>query len=190
MKKFILFGFVAAVIFSSCKPQIILVQGDPSFLKGQTEMEIRFTYDDMLVGKEPESEYVKRRIKDDGEEWHEKWLSDRAERFEPRFIEVTNRYTEEPGPRIDRDKADSKYILIVNTFYTEPGFFIGIRSKEAEIGVRAIIVDRASPDKILAEYKIPKAVGAIATPDVGTRIQTAYGQAGRFLGSRLRGFLD
>ena len=189
MKKLILpIVALTLITFAGCKSPIALVQGNPEPVKGENFIEVQFTYEDMTVGKESEADYVKRRIESDGEEWHEKWVNDRSNRFEPRFLETMNRYTEPGGLKAERGLDNTKYVLIINTYYTEPGFYAAIKNKAAEVSVKATLVERNNPNIPIAIYDI-KTPGITAVPDIGTRIQSAYGQAGRFLGSRLREFL-
>lgn len=187
MKKIIL-PIVALTMIAlvGCKSPISLVEGNPEPIKNENIIEVQFTYDNMRVGNELEEAYVKRRIEDDGEEWHERWVGIRGDRFEPRFVEVLNRYTEEHGLKIERGRDDTKYIMMVNTHYTEPGFYTYVRNKPAEVGMTISLVERDNPDRIIAEYNITEIAGINAVPEVGTRIQSAYGQAARVLGRELR----
>ncbi len=194
MKKVILLiSVVFCIIIVGCKPAVHLVQGDPATMKGEEVIEIRFAYDDMRVGDKTEEEYVqsrKDRAEDEerAEEWHQSWLDDRSNRFEPRFVELLNRYTEDHNILFQPNRDDTRYIMVVNTYYTEPGFY-HFRSKPAEISLNITLVERDDPDNPVVEFDIPSAEG-IATPDTGTRLHTAYGTSarlfGRFLSRQLR----
>ncbi len=189
MKKlFLLLGIVLIFAIKSCGPSIHLVEGDPSTIKGEEFVEVQFTYDNMRVGNEPEEDYVARRIESDGEEWHEAWVNNRESRFEPRFIETLNRYTEPQGLIFEKNRTDTRYIMKVNTYYTEPGFYVAVRNAPAKVGLTISFVDRDQPDNTLVKFDIPEVEG-IVTPDVGTRIHSAYSMGGRLLGSELAGHI-
>ncbi len=189
MKKAILLISVAfCVLLIGCRPAVHVVQGDPAVMKGEETIEIRFTYDNMYVGDLTEEEYIKDRKEraedeESAEQWHANWLNDRTERFEPRFIELLNRYTEDQGLVFEEGWDDTRYIMVVNTYYTEPGFY-HYRSRPAEIRLNITLFKRAEPENPVVEFDIPTVEG-LATPDTGTRLHTAYGTAARLFGRYL-----
>lgn len=188
-KNIFLFSAVILIALAGCKSPIALIQGNPAPVKGENVIEVIFTYENMKVGNMPEEEYVKRKIGEEGEEWHKAWLQDRTDRFEPRFIELANRYTEENyGLTFERNREDTKYIAIVNTYYTEPGFYTYVRNKPAEVGIRITIAERNNPDTPIAVFDMPEIEGVV-TPDVGTRITSAYRFAGRIFGSEFSKYI-
>ncbi len=198
MKKLLLSaGILLFVIMMGCSPAVNLIQGDPARIKGEEVIDVRFTYDDLLIGGTPEAEYVERRKSeahdrdgDGGERWHKAWLDDRTNKYEPIFINYLNRYTNEFGVRINPGEHGSRYIMHVNTYFTEPGFNVGISSKPAEVRLKISFVERNNPDNIVVEYNIPKAVGSAAPFDMGTRIEVAYRTAAIIFGRQIRTVLN
>ncbi len=196
MKKVVLlFCLAFTIVLIGCKSPIILVEGEPTVIKGEEVVEVQFTYDNLRIGNEPEDEYVKRRMQEfeddgkDGQEWHDAWLRDRTDRFEPRFIELANNYTEEKfGLVFKKDQDDTRYIVKVNTYFTEPGFYTYVRNKPAAVGLNITILERNNPDTPVAVFDMPEIEG-IVTPDVGTRITSAYRFAGRIFGSEMTKYI-
>ena len=72
-----------------------------------------------------ESEYVKKQVTEynekeagKGDEWKEAWYNDRKERFEPKFLELFDKYMEEAGVASTTEGAN--YVIEINTDFTEP----------------------------------------------------------------------
>src|SRR5215467_1415308 len=163
-----------------------LVEGDLSSLKGEKEINIEFTYDSMRVGKyEKESDFVaykKEQLNKSeagkGDTWAVKWADDRSYKFEPKFIETFQNYSQLQVGK----KLAAKYTIIFHTTFTEPGFSAGwpVR-KSAEIRGEALIVETADRTKVLGKITIEKAMGSPYGGfdfDTGVRITDAYGEAG------------
>lgn len=188
-------SFIAAVlvlIFGSpaVSQKIKIASGDLDFLKGQKTIHVEYNYEDMGVGKYEQSEdYVEDRVEKmnkkeagTGDEWKEKWVADREERFEPQFEELANKYLEsnfEIG-----DFPDAEYTLIVYTVFTEPGFNVGVARKNAYVDLDLVFVKTASPEEEVAVVTITKSPGRGGMGydfDTGYRIQEAYAKAGKEL---------
>ena len=153
-------------------------------------MYFEFTFDKMAVGKfESENEYVSQKMSDNnakepgrGESWEASWKADRANRYEPNFIQLYSKYskTESIGTF-----PDAKYTLIMNTDYTEPGYNIYVSRKNAHINATYTIVETADRSKVIAKVKMLKAPGGTMGGndyDTGARIEEAYDAAGKRLG--------
>lgn len=177
------------LVFSAHAQKIKLLEGNPKALKGEDLMEVVFTYEDMRVGKISEAEYVAdkkadadKKDGDGGERWHNAWTGDRANRFEPKFIELFNKYSDKLF--IDEARDDTRYIMYVNTYFTEPGFNVGISSKPAMVSLKVAFVERES-DEVVAVYDIIQSRGSSAF-DLGHRIQEGYARAGKSFGRFLK----
>ena len=78
-----------------------LLEGDLSAVKKEKKMNLEFTYDKMGVGKfASETEYVSQKMSDynakepgRGESWEASWKADRANRYEPNFIQLYSKYS-------------------------------------------------------------------------------------------------
>ena len=189
MKKLLL---AIAVIFFAGNIQaqrIKLTEGNLDFLKGVTDINLKYTYDDMTVGKYSEADYVAKKTKEynkkeegRGDKWAKMWVEDREKRFEPKFEELFNKYLKKKDVIAEQNNKDAEYTLILHTYFTEPGYYIGISSAPASINCEALFVKTSEPDKVLAKIDIKKSPGnAGAGWDTGERIKEAYAKAGKEL---------
>lgn len=180
---FILFFWVSTV-----QSQVRVQKGKISELKGTQQMSIKFTYDNMAVGKfKKEKDYLDKKVADynkkeagRGDKWRKAWVEDRKTRFEPKFIELF-----EKSAPIDlvETSVTTKYTMIINTDFTEPGFNIAVMRKFAEIRTTVTILETSS-NKVVA---VLSAAGPGRTYggydfDTGLRISEAYAKTGKSLG--------
>lgn len=184
-----------AIIFSGMvyAQKIKLVSGNLDFLKEQKVLKVEYNYEDMSVGKfDNEEDYIAKKVKeynDDepgkGDKWREAWLNDRADRFQPKFEELINKYLETSKVIVSAGSEDAKYTMILKTTFTEPGFNVGVARKPALINADVIFIETSNPDKKLAEIEIIKSTGSGAWGadfDTGYRIQESYAKCGKELG--------
>ena len=85
--------------------RIALVSGKPSFLKGQSTIDVEFDYDECasvnlsmnkITSTKKIAEYNEKEA-GSGDTWVKAWIDDRETRFEPKFLELINKYLEKPG---------------------------------------------------------------------------------------------
>ena len=167
---------------------IVVTSGSADFIKGQTSVQFAFTYEDMLVGKLTESEYVDKKVNDyngkeagKGEEWRQAWFNDRAERYEPKFLELFDKYMNEVG--IASTGEGAGYVIEINTDFTEPGWNVGVMRQNASVDLTCR-VKKIDTDEQVAVIKIRNAsANNFWGTDfiVGYRIQETYAKAGREL---------
>lgn len=187
------FGVAVAMAISLglSAQRIKTVDGDFSVLQDQQKINTEFTYDNMKVGKyDKEADYVadktaslNKKEPGRGDTWAKAWVTDRNERFEPKFNELF-----EKSSGLSTSK-DAKYTLIFKTISTEPGFNIGITRKNAEINAEVLLVETANKDKVVAKATVQKAVGRTFGGydfDTGERISEAYADAGKALGKYVK----
>lgn len=190
-KAFILILLISSI--HSFAQEVKVVQGDLSALKGQSSMALQFTYKDMVIGDDriKEPDYIKKKKEEfnskeagRGDTWEKAWIADRTQRFEPKFIELFEKYSKM------ENKKDSKYTLIFNTSRTEPGWVgVGIIRKNARIDGEAVIVETANPKNVIAKLTVTNAPGFGGMGydyDTGLRIQEAYAKSGKEIGKRVR----
>jgi hypothetical protein len=196
MKKlsFSIFILIFTCILQSASGQkITLKSGNLDFLKGLKVLNLEYTYDNMKVGKfDSEQEYIDKKVSDynekdpgSGDRWHEGWVNDRQERFEPKFEQLLNETFEAKKTGLEgKQNADSPYTMIFHTTFTEPGFNIGITRKNAYIDAEVTFVKTDDPSTVLAKIIIDNSPGRDAFGndyDTGYRIQEAYAKAGKEL---------
>ncbi len=187
---------VAALLFAtnSLEAQVRVQKGDIKVLKGQKTVGVKFTYDNMAVGKfKKEEDYIKKKVKDynekeagRGDSWKEAWINDRATRFEPKFLDLVSKYTEKSGLQFSTDPAGTKYTIIVNTDFSEPGFNVYVARKNAEIKTTITIVETGS-DKVVAKLSASGQGRTFGGNDwdTGVRLAEAYAKTGKEFGKYL-----
>lgn len=186
---------IITTLFLSCcisivshAQSIVLTSGSIDFIKDQTVLQFTFSYDEMLVGKLTEEEYVNKKVTaynekepGKGDEWKAAWFNDREERFEPKFLELFDKYMGEAG--IISGIEEAKYRIEINTDFTEPGWNIGLMRQNASIDLSCKVKDIETNIQV-ASIKIRNASannfwGTDFTS--GYRVQETYAKAGREL---------
>ena len=195
MKKIIgILGFLAVSLFSTSvsAQKIKKLEGDPSVLKNEANINIEFTYDNISVGKfANEQDYIKKKTDEynaktpgRGDIWAKDWIADRANRYEPKFIDL---WTITGKKTISKD---AKYTVIFKTKSIEPGYNVaggmvafGGR-KNAEIDAEVWIVETANKTNKVAVLTIDNVPGGTwggYDYDTGTRIAESYAKAAKSL---------
>lgn len=172
-----------------------LENGKLDFLKGQKTLMLEYVYDGMIVGRDlTEEQYTSERVekynkkeRNRGDNWLRRWKGDRADKYEPKFEQLLNKYLKEQGVAIYKDEPDSKYTLILKTTYTEPGFQNPMMKVPASINVEIIFVETANHDKVMAMISMKKIAGKSFLDDFnpGTRIAESYAKCGKSLAKYL-----
>ena len=174
---------------STFAQKIKITKGDLKFLKGVKELKLQYSYDDMNVGKYSEEDYLAKKQKEyneseagRGDKWVKMWVEDRERRFEPKFEELFVKYISDKADADASQHTDAEYTLILHTYFTEPGYYIGISSAPATINCKAIFIKTSNPDEVIAEIDIKKSPGRSGAGwDTGERIKEAYAKAGKEL---------
>lgn len=182
---FLLLSCIATLSFAQ---SIVLTSGSVDFIKDQKVIDFSFSYEEMLVGKLTEQEYVDKKTseynkKEDGkgEEWKKAWYGDRTERFEPKFLELFDKYMSEVG--IAAGTEGAKYRIEINTDFTEPGWNVGVMRQNASVDLSCKVKDIETGEQV-ASIRIRNASannfwGTDFTS--GYRVQETYAKAGREL---------
>lgn len=187
-KALVTLSFLFSVFVCSYAQSVVITSGTIDFLKGESVLQFSFSYDEMLVGKLTESEYVNKKVTENnekeagkGDEWAKAWVDDRKERFEPKFLELFDKYMEETGIKSGTEGAN--YVIEVNTDFTEPGWNVGVMRQNASVDL-SCKVKKIETGEQVASIKIRNASannfwGTDFTS--GYRIQETYAKAGREL---------
>jgi hypothetical protein len=193
MKKILL--LIAVCLLSSVAfAQKISVKGKLDVLASEKEAGVVFTYNDMRVGKDTETEYVERKVAEynekepgRGDAWLEAWTYDRESRYEPKFLELWDKYMEDDSKKggftLNPLSEDSKYVFSVNTNFTEPGFNVGVMRRNASISLDITVTERATGAEIARITVANSSANSFFGDDFesGYRIQECYAKAGREL---------
>ena len=170
--------------------KIVVEKGKIDFLKNEKEVTVKFTYEKMLVGKMTEEEYIAKKISEGnakepgkGDAWFQSWNLDRPTRFEPKFIELFNKQMEAKGGILMGTQTGGKFLMTVNTHFTEPGFNVGVARKNAAVSLRATITDLETGSEIAVISISNSSANSFSGMDfdVAYRIQESYAKAGREL---------
>jgi hypothetical protein len=192
----ILLGGLALMIGTSIgySSIISLSSGSLDFLKGQTQVNVEYGYEKMQVSKQDEQEYVNKTIAalntkepGRGDHWHQAWVANRADRFQPKFEELLNHYLTEgkSGLKFGTYK-DAKYTLVFKTTAVSLGYNVAIARYPATLTAEAVFVETQNRNNPLATLTVTKAPGRDAWGndyDSGYRLQEAYAKAGKELGA-------
>lgn len=192
MKKFTLsLFFIAGLGLVSMAQKIRVESGDLSFLKDQTELNVKYDFSDFQVGGfASEGEYKKKKMKEynekeagRGETWENSWERDKRERFPNKFEELFDKgLSGKIHAAQNNDKAT--YTLIVKTTFIEPGFNVGVMRKSAAVAFEYIFVESADESKVMAKLKQPDVPGSQFGGydyDTGTRISESYAKGAKML---------
>jgi hypothetical protein len=170
--------------------KIALKSGSVVSLGTLSEIRVEYTYDNMMVGKLKEADYLKKKVEEynkkepgKGDQWQKDWVSDREMKFQPRFQDGFNNFCNilAVNFRIDPNAA-GKYRMVVHTTFTEPGYNIYMTSKSASINAEVTFFDESNAE--MAKITITNSPGSGIFEmdyDTGVRIQEAYANAGRSL---------
>jgi hypothetical protein len=193
MKKIIFLivaGLVLCILPASHAQKITLKSGSVATLGTLSEIRAEYTYDNMMVGKYKEEDYLKKKVEEynkkepgKGDQWQKDWVSDREMKFQPRFQDGFNNFCILLGVNFKTDpNAAGKYRMVVHTTFTEPGFNIYMTSKNASINAEVTFFDESNAE--IAKVIITNSPGSGIFEldyDTGIRIQEAYANAGRSL---------
>jgi hypothetical protein len=191
MKKLLITLIVCCCSVPLFSQKITVTSGSVDFVKNQKVIQFVFTYENMIVGKMTEAEYVAKKVSDynekeagRGERWNEAWIKDRETRFVPKFRELFDKYMEKYGVTAgDINSEGAEYRIEINTDFTEPGFNVGVVRKNAEIDLTCKVYKIATGEEI-AGIKVYNASANNfwgTDFDTGYRIQECYAKAGREL---------
>ncbi len=195
IKLIIAFSLIALMPNISSAQKVKVIDGKIPSFKGERSVLVEFAYEDMTVGKKDEVDYVAEKIKEkneeeasSGEAWHKRWVGDRTERFEGKFLELFNKQVKEKGLKASASTDKAKYRMLVRTTHTEPGFNVGVMKRPAHINIEVDITEVGS-DEALGTFSIKKIPGTDGMGfdfDVGKRLQEAYAKGGKTLGKHFK----
>lgn len=213
---FILLPFVLIFLTFSCTSLVKFKSGiqNLDYLNDIRNVNVVFDYSDMSVGKyENEMDYVADKVKEknekragEGDLWEEKWYGQRERFFESAFLESLNDFTAyKKNLHFGKNKAGAKYTVVIHTLFMEPGFNIGIASKDAEIDVEIVFYESNDLDQSLSKFNAynvkgsntrqnmyyghgttPVGPGDVNSYSVSGRLSDAYRKCGQELAKYIR----
>jgi len=179
---------IIAITGSSFGQKLKIKEGNFDFLSGQSGISVEFTYNDMTVGKLSEEAYVEKnktklnkKEAGRGDNWSEAWVDDREKRFEPMFDKLFSKILAKKDIEGGSD-VKAEYTVILNTHFTEPGYYVGVSSRPAAISTTATFVKSDDHSKVLMVIDMRRAPGNAGMGwDTGERIKEAYAKTGKTL---------
>lgn len=185
---FLTIALIFAITSSAFGQKVKIKEGNLKFLKGQDAIKVEFTYENMKVGKMTEEAYIKKnktklnkKEAGKGDKWETMWKEDRENRFEPKFDQLFSKILMKKNIDGGSD-VEAKYTVIINTYFTEPGYYVGVSSRPAAISTTATFVDSKDHNKVLAVIDMRRAPGNAGMGwDTGERIKEAYAKTGKTL---------
>jgi len=121
-----------------------------------------------------------------GDIWLQEWLKDRRAYFEPQFNREFTKYS---NKSIDEK---TKYVLIIHTVYTEPGFYALLAGGEkARISLEITVVDSTDSNQVIAKISLEDVKEGIYKEPGGNyavagRVAAAYAKSGKILGKFIK----
>jgi hypothetical protein len=189
--KHIMLVALVLVAAAASAQKIKATKGDFSALKGQSKVNVEFVYDNVMVGKDKEKDYIDRKVKEynekeagKGDKWKAAWNNDRKSRYEPHFFEQFNKQSGLNAGSF----PDAKYTLVVKVKRIEPGFNIVVMRKFAEIDTEISLVETSNKGKVLGTVTADRAPGrtyGYDDYDTGVRISEAFEMLGKSFGKYL-----
>jgi hypothetical protein len=171
-------------------PKIKLTAGSLSAFASPQVVQVVFVYDGLMVGDTPETTYVAEKVAEKnaeeagkGDDWAQRWASDRVGRFHPKFHELMNRELEALQVTTADAPASPTLIMTIRVKRIEPGFYSYMVNKPAEVDFDVSVATAAAPGTEIAHLTLERAPGVsvVAMVDTGERISEAYAKAGKEL---------
>jgi hypothetical protein len=198
MKKAVLAVAILFVTTFVSAQDMDVTKGDFAFLKGQSEINVEFTYDKLKLMEDDltDEKYVADRVADlnekakgKGDIWKKKWYSSRENDFQPKFIELVNTILgkEKVDVKFDEKLSSAKYTLIVEAIWVYPGYNVVMVKKGAKVSTNLKFVETANRSNVVLEIKSEKAPGDIFGGSFSNedRIAEGYAKTGKSLAKLL-----
>jgi hypothetical protein len=199
MKTIKLLSFFLMIFLFSYKihaQEVVLYEGSPDFLKGQTNLNVEFVYTGMMVSDLTEDIYLKQKRKEfrkaaDGDKFVKKWNSDRADVYEQKFVDQLNKSLKKINIVAEKNKPAYKYTMIVQTVKLEPGYYNGSNGNKRDTYVNLLttFVESSNRDNVLCTLKADKIVGTtdeqMQMMETTLKITNAYANAAEKTGKMI-----
>lgn len=183
--------------------EITIVSGNYKNLKTISEYNLVFAYSDLTVTDfESEEAYLQKTMLEkeqakpgNARVFREEWFSDRAYRYEPRYIQAFNEYFKKGEIKVIKDRPDLPYTMKVHTTEIYPGYNNGFTRKSGNLEVIISVYKNENAEDILFSANITDVecnyAGDKATLEdfdfhQGERIAYGYWNLAKFFAKKLR----
>ena len=161
-------------------------------LKGQTSLNIKYTYDGLLVGKDgAEADYISRKKADiskkdpaKADQFEKGWYNARPTNYYPKFESLLNKGIEKTNIIAGQNQNSAKYTMIVHTTFIEPGFNVGVMKKPAYCNFEIKVVETANPSNVISQTFVNNVPGSQYGGfdfDATARIGECYAKAAKMV---------
>lgn len=190
----IAFVLIATIAYSQ---KVKVTEGSFKALKGITEYNLEFDYEGVMIPKyDSEEEFLadkmaKREEKKpgDGERFKKSWFDDRAERYEPKFIESFNKRWKKNEVQVGKDMSSAKYTMKVHTTLMWAGYNVGVMRKNAKIEATVSVYETANPSNVLWSADYTRVEGGSFGGydfDSGYRISEGYAKLAKEVAANIK----
>ncbi len=196
MKKLIvILSLLFPTVLSAQKFKI--VEGDFSFLKNASKVNVKFTYDNLRLLKENKTEavYVDERSKElnaknsgTGDNWKKKWEASKSSIWETNFLDLMAKtVTEKQNIVFGENLKDAKYTLVVDAVWIYPGWDAAVMKQAAKVSTLLIFSETANPGKVLLKIESTDAPGDQYGSNFSneSRIGEGFEKTAKTLGKRI-----
>jgi hypothetical protein len=201
--KFAFLLFFLNISFVVSAQEITIVSGNYKNLKTISEYNLVFDYSDLTVTDfESEEDYLQKTMLEkeqakpgNAKVFREEWFSDRAYRYEPRYIQAFNEYFKKGEIKVIKDRPDLPYTMKVHTTEIYPGYNNGFTRKSGNLEVTISVFKTENAENILFSANITDVecnyAGDKATLEdfdfhQGERIAYGYWNLAKFFAKKLR----
>lgn len=189
-------GILALLLASSLvmAQKVKVKSGDYSFLAGQKEINVEFTYENLKLMKEnlTESQYVEERkadlnekAKGNGDSWAKKWEASKELAWQPKFIELVNVVLTKAKKDITFQEglSSAKYTLIVDVVWIYPGYNVVMVKQGAKVTTVLRFVETANKSNVVLELTSENAPGDIFGGSFSNedRVREGFAKTGKTL---------
>jgi hypothetical protein len=155
--KFAFLLFFLNISFVVSAQEITIVSGNYKNLKTISEYNLVFDYSDLTVTDfESEEDYLQKTMLEkeqakpgNAKVFREEWFSDRAYRYEPRYIQAFNEYFKKGEIKVIKDRPDLPYTMKVHTTEIYPGYNNGFTRKSGNLEVTISVFKTENAEDIL-----------------------------------------
>jgi hypothetical protein len=185
MKKQVLFilAFVCTALVYGQKVKI--TEGSYSALKGISTYNLEFDYSNVMIPKyDSEEDFLKDKMakRDEkeagtGEAFRKSWFADRADRYEPKYIESFNKRFGDGEKKVGKNLSDAEYTMKVHSTLIYAGYNVGVVRKNAKIEATVSVYKTGDPSNVLFSANYSKVEGGSfggMDYNSGYRISEAY----------------
>lgn len=168
MKKYLVLTILLVSTMAFAQ-KIKIKEGNFDFLKGQKGVNVEFVYDNMSLFKKniSETQYIEehsteleKKSKGKGKIWEKKWASAKELIWQPKFLELMNRYFyEDHGISFEEGLTNAQYTLIVDTVWMFPGWDAGVMKQPAKVTTHLKFVETSNRENVLAKVTSENAPG-------------------------------